>query len=227
MCVLFTPESLERKNLRKLRFVIADVFPMKISHNHTAQIRAAEAKLKETLSIEERAEQLSQIGSWYREMGKLENARQALEECLSLVPNYYCALQQLRATLMELGDRDAMLESMSRLLRLDPHNPTVFDDCIAYTMGKPVSCSDLLALLEILKNDYPQDQLVHANCDFYAGKILIDTDPVSARKHILLAQASFRNLFPRSHGVFTEIRSALRQLSQTKRGIPPSGTLRP
>jgi hypothetical protein len=31
MCVLFTPEHLERKNLRKLRFVIGDAFPMAVT----------------------------------------------------------------------------------------------------------------------------------------------------------------------------------------------------
>jgi len=226
MCVLFTPESLERKNLRKLRFVIADAFPMKIIHNYTAQISGAEAKLKETLPIEEKAGLLSKIGFWYREMGELENSRRALEEGLSLVPNNYYALVQLRATLTKLGDRDAMLESMKRLLRLDPHNPTVFDECIEYAGSKAISLSDLLALLEALKNDYPEDQLVQANADFYAGQLLIKTEPTSARKHIVLAQASFRKLFPSGHQVFTAIRSALRQLSKTKRGTPPSETLR-
>jgi tetratricopeptide (TPR) repeat protein len=224
MCVLFTPERLERKNLRKLRFVIRDAFPMKVTHDHTAQIKGAEAKLKGALPIEARAKLLSKIGFWHREMGELKNSRVALEECLSLVPNSYYALQQLRATLMKLGDRDAMLESMGRLLRLDPHNPTVFDECIEYTGSKAINCSDLLALLEALKNDYPEDQLVQANADFYAGKILIDTEPTSARKHIVLAQASFRKLFPRGHQVFAVTRSALRQLSQKKRGIPPSKT---
>ena len=225
MCVLFTPESLERKNLRKLRSVIGDVFPMKVSHNHTGQIRGAEARLSETLPIEERAQLLSQIGFWRREMGELRDSRRALEESLSLIPNNYEALRQLRATLMKLGDRDAMLESMSRLLRLDPHNPTVFDECIEYTRSKAISNSDFLALLEALKNDYPEDQFVHANCDFSEGKILIETDPVSARKHLLLAEASFRELFPRSHEVFRAIRSGLRLLPKTKRGIPPSGSV--
>lgn len=224
MCVLFTPERLERKNLIKLRFVIGDAFPMTVRHNHTAEIKAAEAKLKETLPIEEKARLLSQIGFWHREMGELKDSRRALEESLSLVPTYL-ALEQLRATLIKLGDRDAMLESMSRLLRLDPHNPTVFDECIAYTKGKTVSCADLLALLEALKNDYPEDQFVHANCDFYAGKILIETDPVSARKHLLLAQASFRKLFPRGHEVFTAIRSGLLLLSKTKRRVARSRAL--
>ena len=47
MCVLFTPEHMERKNLRKLRFVIGDAFPITVTHDHTAPIRAAEVKLKE------------------------------------------------------------------------------------------------------------------------------------------------------------------------------------
>lgn len=32
----------------------------------------------------------------------------------------------------KLGDKDALMTQMSKLLRLDPHNPTVFDDCIIY-----------------------------------------------------------------------------------------------
>jgi hypothetical protein len=36
MCVLFTPEELENKNLRKLRSVMRDLFPMKITHNNHA-----------------------------------------------------------------------------------------------------------------------------------------------------------------------------------------------
>src|SRR6266404_7327439 len=36
MCVLFTPEQLEKKNLRKLRFVMRDLFPLTITRDNTA-----------------------------------------------------------------------------------------------------------------------------------------------------------------------------------------------
>ena len=65
MCVLFTPEGQERKNLRKLRFVIGDAFPLTITHDHTAQIAVAQARLKEPLSGPERASLLSQLGRWH------------------------------------------------------------------------------------------------------------------------------------------------------------------
>lgn len=36
MCVLFTPEQLERKNLRKLRFILRVAFPMSVTHRKAA-----------------------------------------------------------------------------------------------------------------------------------------------------------------------------------------------
>jgi tetratricopeptide (TPR) repeat protein len=224
MCVLFTPEQLESKNLRKLRFVLREAFPMTITRDNTASIRAAEEKLKESPSDAERASLLSKVGYWYRDMGRLQDARQSLEASLALAPGHYETVKQLLATLTKLGDKNATLELMSRLLRLDPHNPTVFDDCIVYARGSIVTWPDLLDLLETLKTEYPDDQLVQANCDFYAGKMLMNTDPVSARKRLIVAQGLFRKLFPRGHQVFAALRSALRQVSKVGPAIPPSRT---
>jgi tetratricopeptide (TPR) repeat protein len=216
MCVLFTPERLERKNLRKLRFILRDAFPMSVTHNHEARITAAEAKLKGASSIEERAKLLAQIGFWHREMRNLQESKRALEESLSLIPNYYYALEELRLTLIRIGDKEAMLEAMGKLVRLDPHNPTVFDDCIAYASGGPMTNSDVLSILDGLKKDYPDDHLVCANSDFYSGRILIETDPTSAREHFAAAQERFRKVFPPEHQVFAAIQSGLTQLSQNK-----------
>ena len=224
MCVLFTPEQLERKNLRKLRFVLREAFPMTITRDNTELIRAAEERLKESPPDAERALLLSKIGYWYRDMGRLQDARQSLEQSLALVPGRYEPVKQLLATLTKLGDKSATLELMSRLLRLDPHNPTVFDDCIIHAKGSTVSWPDLLHLLEALGTDYPEDQLVQANCNFYSGKVLMNTDPVSARKRLIAAQQSFRKLFPRGHQVFAALRSALQQLSKMGAVIPPSRT---
>ena len=224
MCVLFTPEQLERKNLRKLRFVLRQALPITVKKDNTASIGAALEKLKESLPDAERSSLLSELGLWYKEMGRLEEARHSLEQSLALVPDRYGTVKQLLATLTGLGDKNAILELMSRLLRLDPHNPTVFDDCIMYARRASVSRTDLLELFEALQKDHPDDQLIQANCDFYSGMMQMDTDPVSARKRFIVAQASFRKLFPRGHHVFAALRSALRQLAQKGAAIPPSTT---
>lgn len=216
MCVLFTPEPLERKNLRKLRFILRDAFPMSVTHDHKARITAAEEKLKGALPIEERAGLLARMGLWYREMRNLRQSKRVLEESLSLVPNNYYALEELRSTLIRIGDRDAILKAMGELVRLDPHNPTVFDDCIAYASGGPVTKSDVLSTLDGLAKDYPDDHLVQANCDFYSGKILIETDPASARQHFVAAEQGFRKLFPPEHQVLAAVQSGLAKLSENK-----------
>jgi tetratricopeptide (TPR) repeat protein len=213
MCVLFTPEQLEKKNLRKLRFVLREAFPIRIRYDHTQSISEAETQLKELHSVDKRAGLLCQIGLWHREMGRLQDARQSLEESLSLVPNYYEALKQLFSVLIGLGDKSGTLDLMRRMLRLDPHNPTVFHECFVYAGDSSIVGSDLLHLFETLRTDYPDDQLVQANCDFYAGKMLMGTDPSLARKHFVAAKAKFRGVFPPDHYVFAVLRSDLRQLS--------------
>ncbi len=226
MCVLFTPESLERKNLRKLRFMVGDAFPMKVKRDHTAQINDAETKLNgKSLPVAERAHLLVQIGAWYSEMDRLEDSRKALEESLALVPNQYKGWKLLLAALIKLGNKRTMLDAMSRLLSVDPHNPTVFDECIACTRSKLVTPSDLLGLLDALRSSSSEDTLVQANCDFYACKILMATDHASARERLLLAEVSFQRIFPPGHQVFSALRSARRQLSRAKRASSPGTKL--
>ena len=130
---------------------------MTVRRDNTAVIKAAEEKLKEPLPEPERASLLSRIGWWYRDMGRLQDARQPLEESLALVPGDFETVKQLLAILTTLGDKKATLDLMSRLLRLDPHNPTVFDTCIVYANGSTVIWSNLLDLFEALRADYPED----------------------------------------------------------------------
>lgn len=216
MCVLFTPEALERKNLRKLRFILRDAFPMSVTHDQKARIAAAEEKLKETLPIEERAGLLARMGLWHREMRNLQESKRTLKESLSLISNNHFALKELRATLIRIGDRDAMLKAMGELLRLDPHNPTVFDECIAYASGGPVTKSDVLSILDELAKNCPDDRLIQANCDFYSGKILIETDPASAKQHFVAAEQEFRKLLPPEHQVFEAVQCGLAEISRNK-----------
>ena len=142
----------------------------------------------------------------------MQEARRYFEDSLALIPTKYETIKELLATLTKLGDRNATLALMGRLLCLDPHNPTVFDDCILYARHSAVTSSDLLSLFEHLRANFPDDQLVQANSDFYTAKILLNTDPVSARKKLIAAQRAFRQVFPRGHQVFVALRSVLRQL---------------
>jgi len=101
------------------------------------------------------------------------------------------------------------------LLRLDPHNPTVFNDCCTFGAGW-FEKSQLLDLLDSLKAERLDDQFVQANCDLYAGNVLM-AEPEKARPRFIAAQNVFRGIFPRNHHVFRALRLALRECARSSR----------
>ncbi len=121
------------------------------------------------------------------EIGHLESSRDAAEECLRLTPNCYEGWKLLLATLTERGAKEAMMKAMARLLRVDPHDPMIFDECIACTRGTVVSSLDFIGLLEALRTNSPEDTLIEANWDFYTARVLIGIDRFSARQHLAAA----------------------------------------
>jgi uncharacterized protein HemY len=74
-------EEFEEATLRNARPLL-----MTITGDNTALIQAAEAKLREPAPAEERAKLFAQIGRWYRDRNRLEEARRSLEESLALAP---------------------------------------------------------------------------------------------------------------------------------------------
>jgi tetratricopeptide (TPR) repeat protein len=141
-------------------------------------------------------------------MGQVEEARQALEESLSLNPTDYQTLKELLAVLVKLDDINATIVAMGQLLRLDPQNPTVFNDCLRFANGD--LWSKLLKLIDTLKTELVGDTLAQGNCDFYAGQLLLNIDPKSAKQRFLAARQAFRLIHPAKHQVFAALRLSLR-----------------
>ena len=96
---------------------------------------------------------------------------------------------------------------------LDPHNPTVFNDCFSLGSGW-FERDELLGLIEELKQEFRSDEFVQANCDFYtSGNLLIQDHPRLAKRKFMSAQKEFRHILPRKHQVFKALRIALKQCS--------------
>ncbi len=217
-CVLLTPTETQRSNIRRLESVMQRAVPIKLRRDNTGPIMKIQEQLKENLSAPERAQLLREAGHWYRDMDQLHDAKKSLEESLSLDPNGlngYRTVKELLPVLAGLRDRNRAKEVMSHLLRLDPHNPTVFNDCFTFGAGW-FEKSELLDLLDSLKAERLDDQFVQANCDLYAGNVLV-AEPEKARPRFIAAQKVFRSIFPRNHHVFRALRLALRQCARSSR----------
>ncbi len=218
--VLLTPRERQTSNIRRLEAVLRQAIPMKVKYDHTAAIIRIQEQLRGTLTASERAPLLRRLGHFHREMGQEQEARQSLEESLSLDPkNSYYTIRELLPVLAKLRDQNRAQEVMGILLRLDPHNPTVFNDCFAFGAGW-LERSALLKLFDILKAESPHDQFVQANCDFYAGNVLMVDAPASARRRFIAARKTFRDLLPSNHEVFRSLRLALRRCHQYRRSLP-------
>jgi tetratricopeptide (TPR) repeat protein len=210
--VLLTPTETQHPNIRRLESVIQQAAPVTLQRDNTALIIKIQEQLKGDLPVQERARLLREAGYWYRDMDQLHDALEFLEESLKLDPmgsNAYWTIKELLPVLIGLRDRTRAKEIISHLLRLDPSNPTVYNDCFTFAAGW-IERSELLSLLDTLKAERPEDQLIQATCDFYAGNLLMP-ERQSARQRFIAARKVFRELLPRNHQVFRSLRLALRQ----------------
>ena len=215
--VLLTSKESQRPNIRRLESVLQQAVPIQLRRDNTALITKIQQRLDESPPVAERAQILCEMGHWYRDMGQFQDARQPLEESLSLDPNNYQTVKELLAVLVKLGDKHAAAAIMGRLLRLDPHNPTVFNNCFELARAALLTSSELLNLIDTLKAERFDNRLAQANCDFYAGQLLMSIEPESARQRFVIAEQAFRRFLPAKHQVFAALRLSLRQCSRSKR----------
>lgn len=211
--VLLTPHEIQRSNIRRLESVLRQAMPMKVKYDYANSIEKIQRQLKDTHPVSERAQLLRELGDCYRLMDLFQEARSPLEESLSLDPdNAYHTIKKLVPVLVSLNESKRAKELMAFLLRLDPHNPTVFNDCFSLGCGW-LETTELLKLIENLREEQRSDEFVQANCDFYSGNLLIQDNPGLAKRKFMSAEKGFRHILPRKHQVFNALRIALKQCS--------------
>lgn len=215
--VLLTSRERQRPNIRRLESVLQRAMPMTLRHNNADRISSLQDRLKGVQLADEKAGLLCEIGLLQREMGNFEDARESFVESLSLVPGYYEAMKGLIAALTKLNDRKCVTENLARLLRLDPRNPTVFNDMFVFARSARIDCDEGIDLIEALRLEYPNDHVVQGNCDFYSGNLVANAE--RAKRFFISARDRFSQALPADHQVFVAITVALRRLaSRKKRG---------
>jgi len=212
--VLLTPQETQRSNIRRVESVMRQALPIEMKRDNTALITKIREQLEHNLPLSERARLLREAGYWYRDMDQLSEATVVLEESLLIVPDgadAYYTINELLPVLAGVRDSKRAKEVMSHLLRLDPTNPTVFNDCFKHAAGW-IERRDMLEIIDTLRREHSPNELVLANCDFYAGNVLTVDDPASARRRFTAARQVFRKLLPANHTVFRALRLAEKQL---------------
>lgn len=207
--VLLTPIEKQKQNIRRLEHVLGSAIPILLKKDNTELIESLKAKLNNTKSVEERATISLDIGHWYRDMKQLAEAKQYLEESVSLFP-CYASIKELLFTLDEVDDRARILELLQNLLLLDLTNPTVYNDAMHFAHANHLDI-ELLALLQEISNVQENDSVSKASCLYYSAQLLLSNDTDSAKGKLAEARKIFCKLFPPEHHVFKAIRLLIRQ----------------
>lgn len=128
-CVLFTPEQLNIKNIRKLEFVIERLIPLNVNQNSILNVKISElgALLDKVESNQEKAEILIEIAKTYRNLKDFGKAITAYKESVTAFPNNYGA----NLGLLEIGyNTDCRNNLIESFYNLAPGHRQLCDDIV-------------------------------------------------------------------------------------------------
>jgi len=214
--VLLTPRERQGPNIRRLESVLREAIRVTLHRDNTAVIADLRERAMKSASATDRAALLCDIGYWQRDMGQIGEARLSLEESLRLAPKDYRALKEMLAIYTQLGEHDCVAATAVRLLRLDPRNPTVFNDVFEYCR-RHLEVSEMFGLIEGLRAEHLSDDMTQGNCDYYSGNLLAGANPARARWYFIAAKRRFAQILPCDHHVFKALRFALRRLRPSEK----------
>lgn len=129
--VLFTPEELQSRNLRKLAHLLQYSNPAKISFDNTKVIEQLEAKLLSITDQIERASAFKQLADWYSQMDNDGDAMRCRRLCWEAYPEYYENIAPLILGELELNDIEAAISYSVEFFSLGPENPRIMQDLLA------------------------------------------------------------------------------------------------
>lgn len=205
--VLLTPIEKRRQNVRRLRHVLESTIPIKLKKDNSLLIESLVKKAQATESSAEQAKIFADIGHWYRDMKKFDEAKHYLEHAFALQPSYY-GVRELILVLLQLGKRHEIPRLLEASLLLDLKNPTVYNDALAFARSGHLE-AELRTVLEGIEAKQKEDSLEKANCLFYIAQLLVGKDLDAVRQHLLSARSIFKKVLSPKHQVFEALKFSL------------------
>lgn len=215
--VLFTPEELLEKNLKKLQHILKSSKDAEITFDNKVIIQNELQTLDETTNLEERANKLYQIGIWHEEMDNIEVAYKYHLEAIDNFPHYGSLKKTVSLALRLKLEKEASKHS-EHFFNVDPVNPTIPQDLadIYFAIGKEEFLKKILMKL-ITKSSSIEAK---GNLSFHLSLFNINTGHLDLAKYYLdEADQLFSKVLKKDHQVFeglNELRSILNESKNIK-----------
>lgn len=214
-CVLFTPEQLKAKNIRKLEYVIERLIPINVDQNSIIDARISDLRelLKKTESNQEKAEILIEIAKTYRSIKDLDKATTAYKESVLIFPDNYGA----NLGLLEIGyntdNRNNLIETFYNLA---PGNRQLCDDIIR--LGIENNEIEFTEQLLLTKVDNQKDKEALGNIYFSLADLFYTVEKYAkALEYFRKAKVNFSECFNEQHPAFEAINKAIIELEMKRK----------
>lgn len=218
-CVLFTPEELRVKNIRKLEYLIERVLPVKVNEDSIidSRLREAEFHLKKTADKVERAEILITQGNLLKKQKKYDQAERKYNLSIEILSSSYGAIKgKIDLYLIQKKGLEEIKPITDDFFELGPTNPTVCTDLLDL-FAKYDRIHDLISLMESKISDYDDNHEAQGNINYHLGLLFsaLEMDE-KAQKYFDLAHKNFRKSVEPTHYVFELIEENLRRIKLSK-----------
>lgn len=216
-CVLFTPEKLKEKNIKKLRHIISKVLPFNVDIESMGKSKLNELnfRLEKTDNQTEKAELLIAQGNILIELGKYDEAEIKFNESIGILPTSYGALKgNVEIKLITQNLNKKLDKTVDNFFELDPTNPTVCQDLMEIYERHELNCLFEKTMLRKLK-DFSQNYEAKGNILYHLGLFNQKLGEVQkAIANFCEARECFLQSLDTSHMVFEFIDTNLGELGQ-------------
>jgi tetratricopeptide (TPR) repeat protein len=218
-CVLFTPEELKEKNLKKLEHIISKVLPFHVNVESvlSSNLNTLERQLEQTDDKITKAEILINQGDILKELEKLEESENKYDESLKLLPTSYGAIKGKVDLYIKTNKSDVELNKVvDDLFQLDPINPTVCQD-ILDIFSEHDKVDDIFPIMKRKICDYANNKEAQGNINYHLGLLCyaIDKDQ-NAEIYFSTAKDCFSDSIDHKHRVFKLIDENLKRIKNKK-----------
>ena len=212
-CVLFTPEQLKTKNIRKLEYVIERLIPMNVDLNSVASAKISEYEhlISKSNSEQEKADLLINIAEVHRDMKKEKLAIEKYEESIKLFHENYGA----HLGLLEIGYNTAQRDKLiAKFYNLSPGNRQICDDLVRLgIMNEQIEFTEKLLLDKTEIEDKNFESL--GNIYFsLADLFYIEETMETALKYFKLAKSNFEKCFDSNHPALSSTIEAIYEIEK-------------
>jgi tetratricopeptide (TPR) repeat protein len=210
-CVLFTPEQLKTKNIRKLEYVIERLLPMNVDLNSVATAKISDLRrlIDKSDSVQEKAEMLINIAEIHRDMKEFDEAKSIYNESINNLKQNYGA----HLGLLEIGYNTESREKLIKnFYNLAPGNRQICDDIVRLGIeNEQIDFTEKL-LLGKIKDQNGNNESIGNIYYSLADLFYTEEHKTEALMYFELAKEYFEKCFEKNHPALLSIANAIIEL---------------